>query len=94
MDTLHAPGARTPFGHGAGARVWQGRRRGREREEKGDAFSSEGDAVSALMIKFRIFVATTSSPLRRPIADFSCVGRGSGIVKVLRKYLSSQLSQR
>ena len=33
MDTLHAPGARTPFGHGAGARVWQGRRRGREREE-------------------------------------------------------------
>jgi len=34
MDTLHAPGARTPFGHGAGARVWQGRRaaRGKERE--------------------------------------------------------------
>ena len=34
MDTLHAPGARTPFGHGAGARVWQGRRRGRERERR------------------------------------------------------------
>ena len=62
MDTLHAPGARTSFGHGAGGQVWLGRRRRREREEKGDAFSSEGDAFSALMIKFRSFVATTSSP--------------------------------
>ena len=34
MDTLHAPGARTPFGHGAGARVWQGRRQ-RKRAGRG-----------------------------------------------------------
>ena len=46
MDTLHAPGARTPFGHGAGGRVWQGRRRGREsgrrRSQAGTRFACEG----------------------------------------------------
>ena len=34
MDTLHAPGARTPFGHGAGGRVWQGRRQRKERDAR------------------------------------------------------------
>ena len=45
---------------------WTGLARASERKraggEGGRFFPSEGDAFSALMIKFRIFVATTSSP--------------------------------
>ena len=44
-------------------------------------------SVGALMIKIPHLCDHHLHPWRAPIADFSCVGRGSGIVKVLRNLL-------
>ena len=52
MDTLHAPGARTPFGHGAGGRVWQGRRE-EERAGMEDGLFWEEDGLLAHDCEFR-----------------------------------------
>ena len=85
MGTLHAPGARTPFGHGAGGRVWQGRRREEESGRGGRTFA----LVGALMSKIPHFCRHHLLPWRAPIADFSCVCGDPGLSKCYANIRSS-----